>query len=81
MFWLGVLIGLVVACGLLWWLYGPDGVLRLNAPPADPRRAVFDMERLTIDSMLAAEMVARRNGERGEDDVIEGTTRDITRRP
>jgi hypothetical protein len=81
MFWLGVLIGLVVACALLWWLYGPDGVLRLSSPPADPRQAVFDMERLTIDSMLSAEMAARQNGNRPGDDVIEGTARDITRRP
>ena len=82
MFWFGMVVGLVVAGALMWWLYGPDGVLRLSGPPADPRQAVFDMERLTIDSLLAAEMAARQNGGRGEGDVIEGTARDVApRRP
>lgn len=81
MFWLGLLIGMVVACAVLWWLCGPDGVLRLDVPPADPRQAVYDMERLTIDSMLSAEMAARQNGSGPGEDVIEGTARDIARRP
>ena len=79
MFWLGVLVGVVLACGVLWLLYGPDGALRASGV-FDPRHDVSSIERQTISQMLAAEM-AMRSDAQGEADVVQGTAHEITRRP
>jgi hypothetical protein len=81
MFWLGVLLGIAAACAVLWFLYGPDGVLRVGAVPLDPRHDIFDIERSAIDRMLAAEMAAgRAPGRPDDEDIIDGTAQEIVRR-
>lgn len=83
MFYLGVLIGIAATCAVIWFLYGPDGALRGGSAVFDPRHDLFDMERSTIDRMLAEEMAARRSSasDDGDGSVVEGTATDITTRP